>query len=178
MPRGRQSKLTPELIDAICERIRVGTYPYVAAAACGVPRSTYYGWMEKAKKKGTPRIYKELSDKISEAAAAARSNAEVRVFRDRPFEWLRYGPGRERPEQPGWTETPQQVQIEAQTEHKLPASYPDAETQAEGLLYLEQLGIITIHGLHAPEEEQKRLEVESEPPDGSSPSDDKGDSKH
>ena len=40
MPRGRQSRLTSELIDAICERIRVGTYPYVAAAACGVPRST------------------------------------------------------------------------------------------------------------------------------------------
>ena len=163
MPRGRQSRLTSELIDAICERIRVGTYPYVAAAACGIPRSTYYGWMEKAKKKGAPRIYKELSDKVSEAAAAARSNAEVRVFRDRPFEWLRYGPGRERPDEPGWTETPHKVQIEAEMEHKLPASYPSAEVQAEGLLFLDQLGIITVHGLPAPEEDQKTLDAESEP---------------
>lgn len=107
-----KTRLNRELIQAMCERIRVGTYPYVAAAACGVAKSTFYRWMQTADGKRAPAIYRELRDKICEAAAAARSNAEVRVFRDRPFEWLRYGPGREKPGEPGWTETPQTLRVE------------------------------------------------------------------
>ena len=61
---------------------------------------------------GAPKLYRELRDKISEAAAAARSDAEIRVFRDTPFQWLRYGPGRERPGEPGWTEPSQTVLVE------------------------------------------------------------------
>lgn len=42
-------------------------------------------------------------DKIEEAASRARAIAEAQVRHDRPLEWLRYGPGRERVGAPGWT---------------------------------------------------------------------------
>ena len=39
--------------------------------------------------------------------AEARAAAEVEVRRDNPLAWLRYGPGRERPEESGWTQSVQ-----------------------------------------------------------------------
>jgi hypothetical protein len=143
---GRTTRLTPELIQAICERIRVGTYPYIAAAACGIPRSTYYGWLKKADKKGSLKIYRELRDRVGEAGAVARSSAELRVFKDRPLEWLRLGPGRERPDEPGWTETAQTIRVEGgdtpvQLESSVFNMIP-TNTIAEGLDYLAELGYI------------------------------------
>jgi len=141
---GNKLKLNSELIDAICERIRVGSYPYIAAAACGVSKSTYYRWMATAERKGARKIYRELKDRVSEAAAAARSNAEVRVFRDAPFQWLRYGPGHERSGEPGWTETPTTLRVEGgespvqlQPVHPIPIA-----TLGAAFAELERLGFI------------------------------------
>ena len=143
---GRTTRLTPELIQAICERIRVGSYPYIAAAACGIPRSTFYAWMDKGRKKRSLKIYRELLDRVSEASATARSSAEVRVFRDQPFQWLRYGPGRDRPDEPGWTETPQTLRVEggrSPVQLAGPAfNMIPQDTIAEALAYLEELGYI------------------------------------
>ena len=105
-----KTKLTSELIDAICERVKVGSFPYIAAQAVGIAKSTFYAWMQRGEK--GRKSYRELLDKVREASALARSHAEVRVFRDKPFEWLRYGPGRERPEEPGWTESAQTLKLE------------------------------------------------------------------
>jgi hypothetical protein len=141
---GRKTRLTPELIEAIAKRIKVGTYPYIAAAACGIPKSTYFRWMQRAEEKGAPKIYPDLRDKISEAAGAARSNAELRVFRDNPFQWLRYGPGRDKPGQEGWSE-PQTVKVEADVNSRQQVSIeemiPD-EVVKGALQVLCELGFI------------------------------------
>jgi len=86
--------------------IRQGAYPYVAAKAIGVPSSTWFRWMDWGKKGGKERaIYRELWEKVEQAHAQARVLAEAEVRKDNPFAWLRYGPGRERPGEPGWTES-------------------------------------------------------------------------
>ena len=53
------------------------------------------------------RPYSELLEKVRIAHATARCEAETRVFNEKPLEWLRLGPGRSRPDEPGWTETPE-----------------------------------------------------------------------
>ena len=97
----RTTRLTPELINRIATRIRVGVFPYVAAQSVGVPKSTFYSWMAKGKNGEEPFV--ELLDKVRKAQAGARVDAEVRVYKEKPLEWLRLGPGRTEPEFPGWT---------------------------------------------------------------------------
>ncbi|MHC4401044.1 MAG: hypothetical protein ACYTG0_15315 [Planctomycetota bacterium] len=156
--------MTPELIEAIAKRIRVGSFPYIAAAACGIPKSTYYTWMRKAEQKGAPKLYRELLHRITEAAAAARADAEIRVYRDQPFQWLRYGPGKDRgPEEPGWTETPTTVRLEGgntpvRVEHE---RVNPLENLPGALAVLEHLGIIKV--LDPPE----AIEAEEGAEDGS-----------
>ena len=138
----RRTRLTPELIDAIVKRVRVGVFPYIAAQAVGIPKSTFYDWMRRGEKGRRP--FSELRAKVREAAASARSTAEIRVFQDRPFEWLRYGPGREKPDEPGWTESPQTLRVEGgqapvQIEQRCP--FP-LQTLAAAFAELETLGFI------------------------------------
>jgi len=98
----RKTRCTPDLIEAISDRVCNGSFPYVAAQSCGIPQSTFYGWM-KLGEEGT-KPYSDLSDKVKTAQAEARKDAESRVFLQRPLEWLRLGPGRSTPEEPGWTD--------------------------------------------------------------------------
>jgi hypothetical protein len=142
-----KTRLTKELIDAIAERVRVGAFAYVAAQACGIAKSTFYAWMAKGESGG--KLYRELVDKVKEASALARSNAELRVFRDKPFEWLRLGPGRTQGE--GWTEDPHTVRLEGAHGGPIQVEAADPEREAEkvGALAemvraMEQLGYMTM----------------------------------
>lgn len=70
----------------------------------------------------------------------------MRVFRDKPFEWLRYGPGRERVDELGWTETAQTIRVEGgatpiQLETECHFQIPQ-QNIAEALAFLEELGFI------------------------------------
>ena len=89
--------------------IRDGVFPYIAAQAHGVPKSTFFDWLRRGEIEKR-RPFLELSDKVRQAAAGARVQAERVVFKDNPFAWLRYGPGRERPDAPGWTECNKDLQ--------------------------------------------------------------------
>ena len=97
--------LPAEVIDRLVQYIRAGSFPYIAAQACGIPKSTWYRWMNSGSKGRRP--YRELWDKVQGAHAEARVVAENAVFGGTPLAWLRYGPGRERPGKPGWTDSKQ-----------------------------------------------------------------------
>jgi hypothetical protein len=120
--------------------------------------------LQRAEQKGAPRIYRDLKDKVSEAGAAARSNAEVRVFRDRPYEWLRVGPGRSQEGEPGWTDVPTKLQIEAdisaRQEVTIEQIIPD-ETILGTLQVLQQCGII-LPGAGQDFLQQQVIDVETE----------------
>lgn len=99
----RKTKLTPETRDTIAESIRHGAFASVAARAAGIDNATFYRWLAAGEAGREP--YRAFREMVLTAAAEARQQAEATVFTESPFQWLRYGPGRERPGEPGWTET-------------------------------------------------------------------------
>ena len=89
---------------AIVAAIRAGSFDWVAAEANGITRETLRLWLRKgARDKRKP--YVAFSDDVRAARAQARLSAEIEVRRDQPFNWLRFGPGRERDGEAGWTES-------------------------------------------------------------------------
>lgn len=113
---GRKTRLTPDIQKDIVDRVRIGAYPWVAAQSCGIPPSTFYRWMASGEKDSQSR-YREFWEMVTAAAAYARMLAEGEVRKEDPFKWLRYGPGRERPGEPGWTDSTQvDVEVGAKLE--------------------------------------------------------------
>src|SRR5215207_800487 len=100
---GRPTKLSPEVHRNIVAFIRAGAYSWVAAEAAGVSKTTFHRWLQRGAEEPRGR-YREFADDVRQAQAQARVAAETEVRRTSPVSWLRYGPGRERPGEPGWTE--------------------------------------------------------------------------
>jgi hypothetical protein len=136
----RKTRLTSEIVEAIAERVRQGAFPYVAAQSVGIPKSTFYDWMAQGEAGSRP--YSELSDKVRTAQAEARKDAETRVFREKPLEWLRLGPGRD-----GWTE-PGKLDVTVQGNPLFPLRIQATKEQASDadlastLMVLEEIGFI------------------------------------
>ncbi len=99
----RPTKLSGEIQRTIVEYIRAGAFDYVASQAAGIDVSTFRRWMERGKGGRAP--YKAFAAAVAQARAEARVAAEIEVRRDNPLAWLRFGPGRERPDAPGWTQS-------------------------------------------------------------------------
>lgn len=102
-------ELPEEKMEAMVLSIRAGTWPHIAARAVGIPKSTFFSWMQKGEQGIAP--YAAFRDRIEEAHAIARGDAEKWVRVDEPLAWLRYGPGRERKgeEGQGWAGPPEAV---------------------------------------------------------------------
>lgn len=100
----RTTKLTPDVHAKIVSYIRAGAFDWVSARACGVDPRTFYNWLEWGK--GSKRApYFQFFQDVAEARAEARTATEIEVRRTQPLAWLRFGPGRDRPGEPGWTDS-------------------------------------------------------------------------
>lgn len=98
---GRRRELLGEAERSrLVEAIRAGAYAWVAAELVGVGRREFDDW--RARGEAGERPYAELMAVVQQAEAEARTAAERRVLEDDPLSWLRLGPGRERPSEPGW----------------------------------------------------------------------------
>lgn len=104
MKVGRPSLLVPERHKAIVAAIRAGAYDWVAAQANGVDPDTFRLWMRRGDRERIEPFLTFVTD-VRTARAQARLSAEIEVRKDQPFNWLRFGPGRERPGEDGWTES-------------------------------------------------------------------------
>jgi hypothetical protein len=73
MPRGRPTKLTPDLQERIVEAIRAGAYVETAAALAGVNKTTFYDWLRKGAraKRGA---YHDFSLAVEEALAQSEAD--------------------------------------------------------------------------------------------------------
>ena len=100
----RPTLLTPERHKSIVAAIRAGSYDWVAAEANGISRETFRVWLRKGER-ARRKPYVAFAADVRAAKAQARLSAELEVRRDQPFNWLRYGPGRERDGEAGWTES-------------------------------------------------------------------------
>lgn len=98
--RGRPTKLNADTQAIIVGWIQKGAYDWVAAQAAGIDPSTFKNWMKREEDE-----YVEFQRVVRQARAEARAAVEAQVRTESPFNWLRYGPGRERPGEPGWTDS-------------------------------------------------------------------------
>jgi hypothetical protein len=71
--RGRKPKLTPELQRRVVDIVRAGNYLEIAAAACGIHRSTLHRWLERGEQQ-SHGMYREFYL----AVERAQSEAELR----------------------------------------------------------------------------------------------------
>lgn len=102
-----------EVRDLIVARITTGAFAWVAAASAGVSPTTYYRWMargetnaiEAEKNNVEPDIYGQFFLDVTRARANARLVAERAVMKENPLAWLRFGPGRDKPGEAGWTDS-------------------------------------------------------------------------
>lgn len=119
---GRQTVITEDKITMICDLIRTGCYNWVAAAKVGIGGTTFSRWvargkyqrlqLDKATAEGTTHtvpdadvLFLKFYDELEQARASARYDCEIEVKKSNPLAWLRFGPGRERPGEPGWTDS-------------------------------------------------------------------------
>jgi hypothetical protein len=99
----RRFCLTPEVERLILSYIRSGGYPWVAAESAGIPRAVFRQWLGRGAKSQGRGIYRRFYVNILQARAQARLGAEVETRKRDPRFWLTHGPGREKPNLPGWT---------------------------------------------------------------------------
>lgn len=95
-------KLTKELEGSILAGIRAGGYPHVAAQAFGVPEELFAKWIASGSKKNAKDPYKTFCLNVQAAKAQARLKAEMKAMEEDPRFWLKNGPGKEKPDSPGW----------------------------------------------------------------------------
>jgi hypothetical protein len=101
---GRPSLLTPERRAGIVAAIRAGAFDWIAAEANGIDRETFKLWMRTGTHSKREPYLSFVRD-VRAARAQARLSAEIEVRKEQPFNWLRFGPGRERDGEAGWTES-------------------------------------------------------------------------
>jgi hypothetical protein len=120
-----RAELTSEITAKITAFIRAGGFPHVAAEAAGVPRETFEKWLfignPTGRKKGWKphKLYTPFWLAIMEAKATARLTAEIQALKNDPVAWLKSGPGKDQPNNPGWSsvtrpvvnETNQQINV-------------------------------------------------------------------
>jgi hypothetical protein len=100
---GRRFCLTPEVEHLILSYIRSGGYPWVAAESAGIPRQVFRQWLRQGSKPQARLIYRRFRTSVIQARAQARLGAELETRKRDPRFWLTHGPGREKPNVPGWT---------------------------------------------------------------------------
>jgi hypothetical protein len=115
--------LTDDLLTRICDFVRAGGYPRVAAEAAGVPGELYDQWEAKGTKggKGVAK-YRKMVTLIRQAQAQARLKAEIDCRSNDPKFWLRSGPGKETTTAPGWSQAPKPAVVVDQRQVNLLAS--------------------------------------------------------
>jgi len=106
-PVGTGKLADPKVQATIIRHIRAGAFDWVAAQAAGVSRHTFWEWVRRGEGTGsrpTAPIYARFANQVRQAAAKARVEREVKVADMNPLAWLRMGPGRSQPGEPGWTD--------------------------------------------------------------------------
>lgn len=113
----------PDTVSLLTNAIAAGAFDHAAAEAAGIHPGTFRRWMARGEEalaleaNGDPvpddlEPYRALCAQVRTARAGARVRAENRVFTENPLAWLRYGPGRHKGDQEGWT-----AALHAEVEH-------------------------------------------------------------
>jgi hypothetical protein len=81
------SRPTQKQIDAICNQIRLGLSPHIAAAATGVTPSLFDDWMRLGKNPKGPKTYVDAHDQITQVIAEMEAKAVTSVLVGMADDW-------------------------------------------------------------------------------------------
>ena len=84
-PPGRPTKLTAELTERICEKIRLGCPPAPAAVSLGIAESTYQTWMRDGQAENAPARLREFVLAVKQALAECHATLAQRAANDPKF---------------------------------------------------------------------------------------------
>ena len=93
-----KTKLTPQIIEDICKRLKVGNYAKLAAAAIGVPERSYYNWLERGqnaeklvgsgkKVPETEKIFWQFWQSVRQSEAEGQIAIVTMIFSQVPNDW-------------------------------------------------------------------------------------------
>jgi hypothetical protein len=98
MARRREGgRPTPELQQRVCAAVRAGSFAVVAAEAAGLPAEKFEQWQQRRGR------HRHFIAAVRQAAAQSRLWTEMQLRECDPKTWLLCGPGRHRPDLPGWS---------------------------------------------------------------------------
>ena len=88
-PIGRPPKLTPEMIEQICDLLIEGSTIARSALITGVSESTIYRWLAMGKSEGAEPIYVELVARVGEAIESSEFELlqRMRIAGSKPDHW-------------------------------------------------------------------------------------------
>jgi hypothetical protein len=89
--------------EALLLYIRAGAYEDVAAEAAGVPRAVYRHWLARGEGQEAEEPYRTFARRVQAAKAQTRVWAEIQMREKEVRNWLKCGPGKEAPGNPGWS---------------------------------------------------------------------------
>lgn len=149
--RGRPGKLEsildncPEVYQRMLKLIRAGAFACGAAQAMGIAPETFSRWLSRGRRE-QDGIYRQFRQDVLRAQAEARVVAEIQVYRENPLAWLRFGPGRSRPGEPGWTDGQSEVQEPDGSQPRRPVMSQEAEAMERGTTLGEFLSTLEKYG--------------------------------
>ena len=137
----------PEVYQRIMMFIEQGAYDYIAAECFGITKQTWDKWMARGRK-AQEGYYRKFFLDVTQASSRARLVAEISVFKDDPKFYLMNGPGKTKPDRPGWSRDPIDKDLEVsqrEDTHKKAATHEDADVNdlAASLKVMEDLGLVT-----------------------------------
>src|SRR5687768_12683137 len=77
----KRYRLTAEVQATICEHIRMGVTPYIAAEACGIPRRVYELWIKFSESKRPTARFRAFGAAVMQARAQAMAWAQHAALR-------------------------------------------------------------------------------------------------
>lgn len=136
--RGPKVKITPEIIDRVCEAIANGAFAWVAARAAGISTFAHGEWLRRGLDPDDDPIFAEYRERVETAKAIARQHVERRVSVEHPLQWLARGPGRDEgnPDEPGWLPEKSSVEVSGKNGKPIAVAHAHAHVHAhtiEGL---------------------------------------------
>jgi hypothetical protein len=132
---GRVTLLTQAVARSVVRNIREGAFEWTAAEAAGISRAMFYQWIERGDRGEQP--FAVFAAQVRQASAQARLEAEQWVWKHDPLSWLRFGPGRERQNEPGWGE-PADALTEAGVKEQIEEDPTWSEALTEVVRQVEQ----------------------------------------
>ena len=82
-----------------------------------MPRAVFREWLRRGEQKKAREPYRGFARAVRQAEAQGRLRAEVAVSKKDPKFWLKYGPGKETLDNPGWTGEAKPLAQEKQQVH-------------------------------------------------------------